>query len=225
MQESTENQSGNTTEVKVWDPLVRLFHWGLVLAFTVAYLSGDEESDVHIYAGYVVAGLIIFRLIWGLIGPKHARFSDFVRSPGSVINYMKNMASGRARRYLGHSPAGGAMIVALLLGLAVVTYSGLEVYAIEEGAGPLAQAPEVTLIKAAHADDEADEDAHAGAKYAEHNIDEDEDEEAFWEEIHEASANFVLLLVFLHVAGVLVSGRMHGENLVKAMITGKKKSV
>jgi cytochrome b len=201
-------------EIRVWDPLVRIFHWSLVLAFAVVYLSGEEESNVHIYSGYAVAGLISFRLVWGVIGSKYARFSDFVRSPRNVLAYLKAMLAGNPKRYLGHNPAGGAMIVALLLGLAVTTYSGLEVYAIEEGAGPLAAATDVALVRTAHADDEA----------YEHEEGEDEFWEEFWEEIHEASANFVLLLVFLHIAGVIFASRQHGENLVKSMVTGRKKA-
>ena len=214
---SAKKQAG---EIRVWDPLVRLFHWSLVLAFTVAYLTGEEEDDLHIYAGYVILGLLVFRLLWGVVGTQHARFADFVRSPGEIIAYIRDMLAGRARRYIGHNPAGGAMILALLLGLIVTTYSGLKVYAIEEGAGPLAQAPAISLVSKAYADDDDDEHEY-GHEEDEH---EDEEGEEFWEDIHEASANFVLLLVILHVLGVLVSGRMHNENLVKAMITGKKKA-
>ncbi len=210
-------------EIRVWDPLVRLFHWSLVLTFTVAYLSGDEESGLHIYSGYLVAGLIVFRLLWGIVGTRYARFSNFVYSPADIIAYIKDLISAHPKRYLGHNPAGGAMIVVLLLSLVVVTYSGLKVYAIEEGAGPLAlQATEISFIKSAHADDDRDDDHH---EYDKHNEDEgEEDEEEFWEEIHEASANFVLFLVILHIAGAIVSGRLHNENLVKAMITGNKRT-
>jgi len=201
-------------EIRVWDPLVRIFHWGLVLAFTISYLSGDEESDLHIYAGYAVLGLISFRLIWGFIGTRYARFSDFVRAPQTIIAYLKELVAGRAKHYVGHNPAAGAMILALLLGLFVTTYSGLKVYAIEEGAGPLAQQTmEFNLISPAYADDD-------DGRQDKHEKDGGED---FWEEVHEASANFVLFLVVLHIAGVVISSKLHKENLVKAMLTGKKK--
>jgi len=205
-------------EIRVWDPLVRIFHWSLVLAFAVAYLSGDEDSDIHIYSGYVVLGLIVFRLVWGFIGTRYARFSDFIYSPASIIAYIKSLRTVNPKRYLGHNPAGGAMIIALLISLFVVSYSGLKVYAIEEGAGPLAQQTEINLIKSAYADDDDEDSEHA------RNNGNDEEEEDFWEEIHEASANFVLFLVFLHIAGVIISGRLHDENLIKAMITGRKKT-
>jgi cytochrome b len=212
--------------IRVWDPLVRLFHWSLVLAFAVAYLSGDEESDIHIYAGYIILGLLVFRLLWGFVGTRFARFSDFIYSPQAIIKYSKDLFSGKPKHYLGHNPAGGAMIIALLLSLIVVSYSGLKVYAIEEGAGPLAQSSQISFITPAYADDDdADEYRKYGEdneEYGEHEG--DEDGEDFWEEIHEASANFVLFLVILHIAGVFVAGKLHDENLVKAMITGNKKA-
>lgn len=204
-------------EIRVWDPLVRLFHWGLVLTFVISYLSGDEESTLHVYAGYAVLGLITFRVFWGLVGTRYARFSDFVTTPSATIDYLKNLAD-KPKRYIGHNPAGGWMVIVMLVTLFVVSFSGLKIYAIEEGMGPLAgNTPELAIIKTAHADDdeheEDDEKGHKGEDFW----------EEFWEEIHEASSNFMLLLILLHVTGVYVSGRLHKENLVKAMLTGKKK--
>jgi cytochrome b len=205
-----------SNEIRVWDPLVRIFHWSLVLAFSIAYLTGEEESSLHIYSGYVVLGLIIFRVLWGLVGSRYARFSNFVYSPGTIIQHLKDLLAKRPKRYIGHNPAGGAMVIAMLLCLFIVSVSGLKVYAIEEGLGPLATAtPALTIISPARADD----DEH-GNREKRHG--EDEEAEEFWEEIHEASANLMLLLILLHVAGVIVSSRLHHEHLVKAMFTGKK---
>lgn len=207
-------------KIRVWDPLIRIFHWGVVVFFTIAYLSGEEESDVHIYSGYIVLGLIIFRVVWGFVGSRHARFSDFVTSPGAAIAHFREMAGGRAKRYLGHNPAGGWMIIALLLTLFVVSVSGLKVYAIEEGKGPLAaNNPDITLISTAYADDDDHDERY---EHGEEEGEEEDWEEEFWEEIHEASSNFMLMLIFLHIAGVFVSGRAHNENLVKAMVGGYK---
>lgn len=193
-------------EIDVWDLLVRIFHWGLVVGFAISYLTGEEENDLHIYAGYAVLGLITFRVLWGFIGTRHARFSDFVFSPAVVVQYLKGLVYNKAKRYIGHNPAGGWMVVAMLICLFVVTVSGLKVYAIEEGLGPLTdETSELAIIRSAYADDGEDEEA-----------------EEFWEEIHEASSNIMLLLIFLHIAGVIVSSRLHKENLVKSMFTGKK---
>jgi cytochrome b len=202
--------------IRVWDPLVRIFHWGLVLAFAVAYLSGDEENSVHIYSGYIVAGLIAFRLVWGMVGTRYARFSNFIYSPRTIIQYLNGLLAGKPKHYIGHNPAGGWMIIALLATLSVVTVSGLKVYAIEEGRGPLAvDMPSMSLVSQAFAD--SDDDDHDKHEKGHHD-----DEEEFWEEIHELASDFMLLLIVLHVAGVVVAGRLHAENLVKAMITGKK---
>ncbi len=128
----------NTNDTCVWDPMIRIFHWSLVAAFVVAYLTEDEMMTLHVYAGYLIAGLLVFRVIWGFIGPRHARFSNFVYTPAEVLGYLKDMASGHPPRYLGHNPAGGAMIVLLLASLLVTGCSGLVLYGAEENAGPLA---------------------------------------------------------------------------------------
>ncbi|MDA9422082.1 MULTISPECIES: cytochrome b/b6 domain-containing protein [Bradyrhizobium] len=103
--------------VKVWDPFVRVFHWSLAGLFLLAYATGDEMENVHVAAGYTIAGLVALRIVWGFVGPRHARFSDFVRSPRAVLAYMRDVAMLRAPRHLGHNPAGGAMVVALIVTL------------------------------------------------------------------------------------------------------------
>ncbi|TPQ35330.1 cytochrome B [Bradyrhizobium guangdongense] len=101
--------------VKVWDPFVRVFHWSLAGLFLLAYMTGDDIVKVHIAAGYAIAGLLALRIVWGFVGPPHARFSAFLRSPRAVLAYLRDVVLLRAPRYLGHNPAGGAMIVALIV--------------------------------------------------------------------------------------------------------------
>lgn len=110
--------------VKVWDPFVRIFHWTLVICFVIAYATGDEIERVHVAAGYTIAGLLAIRIVWGFVGPRYARFSNFVRPPREVIAYLRDLMTLRAPRYIGHNPAGGAMIVALLVALAGTCATG-----------------------------------------------------------------------------------------------------
>lgn len=167
---------------RVWDTFVRVFHWSLAASFAVAWISGDDWKSLHIWAGYAAAALIAMRLVWGLAGTHYARFSQFVRPPLVVASYLRDVATGREARYLGHNPAGGTMIVALLVTLVGLCLSGW-------------------LLTT----------------------------DAFWgseamEDIHETLANLALILVGLHVAGVVLASIRHHENLIRAMITGRKRA-
>ena len=203
--------------IPVWDILVRIFHWSLVLTFTIAYLTEDDFEDLHVYAGYAVLGLICFRVLWGFIGSRYARFSNFIYPISEVKNYLSSLLTNKPKHYLGHNPAGGLMIMAMLVSLFATTISGLKIYGVQ-GYGPLADnGMELSIISEAHAHgDNKHEDEKDGIKK------EESEEEEFWEEIHEFFSNFTLLLIFIHIAGVVVASRIHGENLVRAMVTGKK---
>jgi len=109
--------------VRVWDLGVRLFHWSLVTMVAAAYFL-DSPRSLHRSLGYVVISLIAFRILWGFVGTKHARFADFVPGPLKFLSYVRDILRGREARYLGHNPAGGAMIIALLTTLAGVGISG-----------------------------------------------------------------------------------------------------
>jgi cytochrome b len=168
--------------VKIWDPFVRVFHWSLAALFLLAYATGDEIEGVHIAAGYTIGGLVAARIIWGLIGPPHARFSTFVRPPGEILAYLRDAIRFKAPRHLGHNPAGGAMVVALLVMLAATSMAGYMLTT----------------------------DAMAETKWI--------------EELHEIFANLTMGLVVVHVLGVIFASFEHRENLVKSMITGRKRA-
>jgi len=186
----------SAVSIVVWDPLVRFFHWTLVVSFTVAYLSGEGEwLSLHAWSGYIIGGLILIRLLWGMVGPRYARFSDFVYTPATIQAYGRDLLRGKARRYLGHNPLGGAMTVALLVMLTLATITGLLLYGATEAAGPLAG----LMIDAGHWTVEA------------------------LEEIHEFFSNLTVLLIALHIGGVLISSLVHHENLIRSMITGRKR--
>ncbi len=123
--------------INVWDPLIRIFHWLIATLFLIAYLTEDHWMTIHSYAGYCIGMLILFRLLWGLIGTKYARFSNFITTPANVISYLKQLFNGKAKHYLGHNPAGAAMIIALLCSLTLTILSGIPLFA-TEGNGPLA---------------------------------------------------------------------------------------
>jgi cytochrome b len=110
--------------VEVWDVFVRVFHWSLVGLFVFAYFTGEGWRRGHEFAGYAIAALVALRTVWGFVGPKFARFVGFVRPPAVVVGFLAATARMRARRYLGHNPAGGAMVVTLLIAIAVIAGSG-----------------------------------------------------------------------------------------------------
>ena len=181
-------------QIKVWDPLVRFYHWALVSAFIIAYITEEDFLTIHSWAGYLILSLICIRFIWVFIGTPYARFSDFAYSPENIIQFLKDTLRLNAKRYLGHNPAGGAMVFLLMFSLLITTTSGVVLLGAEEQAGPV---------------------AHWFAQPESMWAD-------VLEEVHEFFANFTLFLVFVHIAGVLVESLIHKENLVSAMITGFK---
>ncbi|WP_243645103.1 cytochrome b/b6 domain-containing protein [Rhodovulum euryhalinum] len=202
-----------TALIRVWDPVVRIGHWVLVAAFATAYLTEGEPEWLHTWAGYAIAATVLLRVFWGLIGPERARFSDFVTGPGKVVAYLKGLVSGKAERHLGHSPAGGAMTVALLAMLGVTAFSGMATLAAEEGKGPLAR----VIAQGESAEHGAPDDHEA------HGEEEHEGGETVWEEVHESAATLSLVLILLHLGGVAWASMVHRENLAHAMISGDKR--
>jgi cytochrome b len=179
--------------VKAWDPLIRVFHWSLVACFLVTYATEEDSMSLHTWAGYGVAVLIGFRLLWGLVGTRNARFLSFVKSPQRVKQHLCDMLSLRPAHYLGHNPVAAVMVIALLVSLALAAFTGMMLIA-GDGQGPL-----------------------AGTMFGNFGGD-------ALKGMHEFFANFTLLLVLLHIGGVIVSSLLEGENLARAMITGRKRA-
>lgn len=114
-----------TRTIRVWDAFVRVFHWSLVVGFTTAWLFIDDDYEtVHRTAGYTVAALVAARIVWGFAGAGYARFAQFVRAPSTVLSYLADIAAARETRYIGHNPAGGIMVVALLAVVSGICLSG-----------------------------------------------------------------------------------------------------
>ena len=186
----------NPANIKVWDPVVRIFHWTLAATFFVAYITEEDFLSLHVWAGYILLAAIALRLVWGFLGTRHARFSDFITSPSTAIQYVKDTLRLKAKRYIGHNPAGGLMIIIMLVSLVITGITGLLLYGAEDQAGPFGSWFIATS---------------------------DFWEEAL-EETHEFFANFTLFLVVIHLAGVLVESILHKENLVSAMLSGNKRA-
>jgi len=184
----------NSSQTRVWDPLVIFFHWSLVSAFVIAYLTEDDFLTIHSWAGYLILALLVIRIIWGFIGTRYARFSNFVYSRENIMQFVKDTLRFKAKRYLGHNPAGGAMVILLIISLLITSITGVFLLGAEEHIGPVAHWFTQT------------ESVWSNAL----------------EEVHEFFANFTLFLVFIHVAGVLIESLIHKENLVSSMLTGFK---
>ena len=167
------------SSIKVWDPFVRLSHWVLAVSFLLAFFTHEDVGPVHVISGYIALGTAALRILWGFVGPRHARFSDFVCHPKMAAGYLFDLLLFRAKRYIGHSPAGGLMVVALLAAILVCGITGV-------------------LIE------------DAGME--------------FLEEPHEFFSDLGMLLVVLHLAGVALASVVHRENLVRAMVNGRKRS-
>lgn len=165
-----------------------------MVAFVISWATQEEYYNLHLQAGYATLGLVCMRLVWGFIGSKHARFTDFICSPKTIIAYLELLLRGDSKRYIGHNPAGGAMVALLLTGLLAVTLSGIALDAAENWSGPLSG---MNLFR-----------------YT-----------SFIKSVHSISTDFLLVAIPFHLLGVIYSSLAYRENLIKSMITGKKREL
>jgi cytochrome b len=184
-------------KVRVWDLPVRLFHWTLVVLIVVSYVTAQVGGDwmkLHFWSGYAVLTLLLFRIAWGFVGSTTARFGHFVKGPVAAIEHLKELAGTERPRDVGHNPLGGAMVVALLLGVLLQVVAGLFAADTDEGtiSGPLAN-----LI-------------------AEKWVDRATAFHHFW-------INVLLVLIALHVLAAVVYLVWKRQNLIGAMFTGHKR--
>ena len=188
-------QDPSLERVRLWDPAIRLFHWALVICVIAAWGLGEFGPDVmtlHFYFGYAVVALLAFRLIWGLIGPKTARFAHFIYGPKATFGYAASMFERKPSYWRGHNPMGALAAFALLGLLIAQVASGLMGDPDDFiNVGPLAQ--------------------YVSSDTASLAID-----------LHETLAPLLLLLVVLHVATIAFYKIWKREDLIKPMITGWK---
>lgn len=173
--------AGPSSRVRVWDLPTRVFHWSFAACFAGAWLTSDSERlrDIHVMLGYTFAGLLAFRLLWGLVGTRYARFASFLFAPRALVAYLRSLVVLRPEHHVGHNPAGAVAIFAMLGLGALIAVSGYATW--QEVGGD------------------------------------------WLEDLHEGAASAMLAVVGIHLAGVLVSSLLHGENLAAAMLNGMKR--
>jgi cytochrome b len=179
----------------VWDVPTRIFHWLLVAATTVAFVTGfilpQWWLGAHRWAGYVIISLLVFRFVWAAFGSEYSRLTSFAYSPSETLGHLRGILLLSPRHYIGHNPSGAAMIFALAFVLCGLVVTGLLTEAGEEKIGPLAG---ITTYAVGHT-----------AKT-----------------LHAVLVWLLAVMVVAHVAGVIVESLLTRENLVASMITGRK---
>jgi cytochrome b len=167
--------------IMVWDMPVRVFHWLLVICFAGAWLTSDSERlmMIHYAFGYTACLLVLIRLVWGVIGTRYARFSQFLKSPRAFIEHFIAMLRGHPHHDVGHNPAGGLVMFALMILIIVIGFTGY------------------LIVKDFFAN--------------------------FSSEVHEAVASLVLGLVVIHIIAAIGMSVIEKQNLIRSMVTGKKK--
>jgi cytochrome b len=192
MQQQESRTTLGTRTVLVRDVPVRVFHWLVVMLVAASWVTseiGGNAMTYHMWIGYSVLTLVLFRIVWGFAGSQHARFRDFVRGPGAVLRYLRGRSDDV---HAGHNPAGGWSVLVLLASLAVQTLTGLCTNDEIMTEGPLA--------------------ARVGAEWSD-----------LLSTVHRYNFYVLLALVAVHVAAVLFYLVVKRENLVGAMISGRKR--
>jgi cytochrome b len=197
----------------LWDPVVRLTHWGIAVAVLGNALVTKGGSVTHVSLGWLAMALLVMRLVWGALGPREARFSAFPPNPVAALRHLGQLLTGRVQHYPSHNPAGALMVYAFWAALAVVIASGLY---LSGGATPMQVAADQAAV--ASGDWSAlikDNDGESS--------DEDTGLRHTAEEVHSVAANLLLFLAALHVAGVFVESRAMRRNLVAPMLLGNRR--
>jgi cytochrome b len=198
---------------RLWDPLVRITHWalaGIVLGNTLVTEGGGL---IHVALGWTAMGLLLLRLVWGVLGPAEARFSAFPPRPLAALAHLRRLARGRVEPTASHNPAGAMMVYAVWTLLAVIIATGL---ILTDGATPMQQARDQAAVASGdwsaliRGDGDKVSESDTAAS---HRI----------EEVHEMAANLLLILAVLHVAGVAVESRAMGRSLLRPMLIGPRR--
>jgi len=182
----------NKKEVEVWSLSLRLFHWLLATLFFTAWWAVGQHICIHILAGTVIAGLLLYRLIWGFLGETHAKFSSFTPSFVTIKQHLLGLIKLKAKYDIGHTPIGSLMIYALLVSLFILVISGFSLIALQMNIGPF------------------------------YGLQTSYDTEILIQSTHHWCFEMLQILVFIHLLGIVVESILQRSNLIKSMFTGKK---
>ena len=181
--------------MKVWDLPVRLFHWAIVLLILAAWLTQEyDRMDLHVWVGYTILTLLVFRIVWGVVGSDTARFSRFLRSPVAALRHLAHIGRREPDREIGHNAAGGWMVLVMLALIGVQAGTGLFANDLDDGGdtrGPL---------------------MHLVGK----------DESDWLSHIHAVNFNLIEAVIVLHVLAIVIYAVLKRQDLVRPMLTGTK---
>lgn len=218
----TDQINKNGFRPRRWDPLVKLTHWGIVAGVIANALFTEEGSGWHIWVGYGLAALLALRLLWGLIGPREARFASFPPSPAQAMRHVSEIRRGEIVRHASHNPLGALMVYAIWTCLAAIIATGIAI------SGPPPANPNLSGEWEEHAhetspqsgsDDEEEENEGQERRWLGEGEEDREGDELF-EEAHEVAVNLLYVLIALHLLGVMFETRRSGREIVGAMLPG-----
>lgn len=203
---------GGASPPALWDGVVRLSHWGIVIVILANEVVTKGGSPLHVWFGWGGLALLVLRMIWGVIGNPEARFSAFPPNPFAAFAHLKQLFAGKPRSYRSHNPAGAVMAYALWACIAVMVATGLAM----SGPNPFATAERQAIVDSGDWSQlvQTTDSGEGG-----------EDEADGWvKDAHEIVANLILLLVALHIGGVIVESVVMRHNLVPAMLVGRRQA-
>ncbi len=203
---ATDTDGGAAAPPSLWDPVVRMSHWGIAVVVLLNAVLTSGGSLVHIWVGWVGLALLAIRIAWGFLGPHEARFRAFPPDPRGALSHLRDLAAWRPRHYVSHNPAGAMMAYALWATLAILIGTGIAM----TGTGPLGAAERVAAVQT---EDWSSLDLGESKGEAGEVL----------KSVHEVAGNLILFLAALHVAGVAVESRAMRRNLVRPMLAGARR--
>lgn len=197
---------GAVAPPNLWDPVVRVSHWGIALAVLLNAVITEGGGILHIWIGWTALALLLIRVVWGFVGPPEARFAAFPPSAGGALSHLRDLAAWRPKHYASHNPAGALMAYVMWAALAVVIGTGIAM----TGTGPIGAMERKAAVET--------------QDWSTLDLGESRGEEGeALKEVHEVAGNLLLILAALHVGGVVIESRAMRRNLVRPMLGGARR--